>query len=351
MYRQLKQRVNAALKRFIKQRTAHYRLSRTCAQLAGPLTEFILRDGKRIRPILFLLSYLGFSRKSHTRPNPSVLRTAISFELLHDFLLIHDDIIDNAPRRRGRDSLHKVFEKNMRLNEKSGRDLGIVAGDIIFALALESFLSSSHSFKNTGKAFSAFLTGMIWTGIGEFNDVCQGFTKLKNVNLAAILLNYRLKTSEYTFKSPLVCGCLLAGGRRTDLNKIAAFGNYLGEAFQILDDLAGLFKNEKSIGKSILSDLLEAKKTLPIYLAYKNSPPKIKKYIHRCLGSNKLNNQDLKNIRQIILDSGAYQKTQARIKMLARKAKTVLFTTKMRAKYKKLLLSYLGDVMGINRHV
>ncbi|MBU0633774.1 MAG: polyprenyl synthetase family protein [Candidatus Omnitrophica bacterium] len=351
MHRQLKQRINTSLKRFVKQRVSHYKLSRTCAQLTGPLTEFILRDGKRIRPILFLLSYLGYCHKAPLRLNSRVLKTALSFELLHDFLLIHDDIIDNASLRRGRDSLHKVFEKNMRLNEKTGQDLGIVAGDIIFALALESFISSSHHLENIQEAFSVFLTGMIWTGIGEFNDVCQGFTKLKKINLAEILLNYRLKTSEYTFKSPLLCGCLLADGRRTDLKKIASFGNYLGEAFQILDDLAGLFKNERSIGKSILSDLTEAKKTLPIYLAYKMSPPKIKKYLDNCLGSSKLKIRDLKNIRQIIINCGAYRKTRQRINILVRKAKKKLFATEMNAKYKNLLLRYLADAMEIKSHV
>ena len=342
----LKNKINKQLNIFVKEQLNHFKLDKTDALLASGIKDFVLREGKRIRPIFFLISYLGYA--SNKKVSSALIKTSLSFELLHDFLLIHDDIIDNSLTRRGKPTLHKIFEKALKQTEKTGQDLSIVAGDIVYAMAINAFLCAEPLTKSIIPALKEFLKSTILTGAGEFIDIRNGLTHIKNIQHSQIRTNYLLKTAEYTFKSPLYCGCLLAEKSVSEAKKIASYGQCLGEAFQIQDDIIGIFATSKAIGKSVLSDIIEAKKTLPMYLAYQHSSKKERLFLESCLGNSKLCYEDLLKIRKIITKTGAYEQSKKEILSLLGKANRILATSKMDNKYKDLLSQKATDFIKIN---
>ncbi|MCM8813489.1 MAG: polyprenyl synthetase family protein [Candidatus Omnitrophica bacterium] len=330
-----KKLINAALTDFINNYWRRANLSRIGSSLPNALREFILRDGKRIRPLLFLLSYQGYANVP--RVPPAMITCAGSFELLHDFLLIHDDIIDNSPLRRGKPTLHKVLQRQLRQTDKIGTDLAIVAGDIVYAMAVDAFLAAPESCANRTEALRFFLQTTALTGAGEYIDVLNGLRRLPAVGKKSIRLNYLLKTAEYTFKAPLVCGCLLANGYRPDIAKLSRYAETLGVAFQIQDDLIGLFSDSATIGKSVLSDIKEAKKTLPLFYAYQRSGAATRKFLAQCVGNRKLTFPELRKIQKIVIAAGARDTATADLRRLLRQADKLLAELHLAADLKQQL--------------
>ena len=331
----LKKQINKELNIFVNKQLQQFKIDKTDSLLSEGIKNFVLRDGKRIRPIFFILSYRGYSPGK--KLSKALIQTSLAFELLHDFLLIHDDIIDNSLTRRGKPTLHKFFQKAIKQNEKTGQDLSIVTGDIVYAMAINAFLSIKPTTKNIIPGLQEFLKATILTGTGEFIDIRNGLTSIKNITLHQIRTNYLLKTAEYTFMSPLYCGCVLAGKPINEAKKIAFYGQCLGEAFQSQDDIIGMFAKSKTIGKSVLSDIIESKKTLPIYLAYNKAPLKDRRFIEKSLGNIKLKYSDLQRIRRIIIDTGAYNQSKQEILKLLKKADRIIKTTTMSKEIKTIL--------------
>ncbi|MDD5729098.1 MAG: polyprenyl synthetase family protein [Victivallales bacterium] len=333
--------INQSLRKYTNEALQKHGLTQADPSINRCIREFILREGKRVRPIFFLLAYRGYTRLKEIPGH--VISASLSFELLHDFLLIHDDIIDNSLTRRGKPTVHKILEKQLNLPEKTGQDLAIVVGDIVYALALEAFLcvEAAHIRKETG--LKEFLRATILTGAGEYKDVLNGFKSLDKTTLNDIKLNYRLKTAEYTFRAPIVCGALLAGAPAADIRLLSDYALLLGEAFQINDDVIGIFGDSKKIGKSVLSDIVEAKKTLPIYWAFKKAAVLERKFLIRSLGNPKLKFKDLLKIRKIIRECGALDITEKAILSLLEKAQQKLAKTNMSSRSKELFTAAMNS--------
>ncbi len=335
----LKNSINIQLKAFIQSRLKDYKLNRINNVLDKSIKEFIYRDGKRIRPIFFILAYSGYAKKKYL--SNDIIQTSLAFELLHDFLLVHDDIIDNADTRRNKPTMHRMLEKSLKLSERIGKDLSIIVGDIIYGLALEAFLRIKAPQKQKEAALQIFLRSTVLTGAGEFIDILNGLNPIDKVGLKHIRMNYLLKTAEYTFKSPLACGSILAGAPQSEVKKLFQLGEYLGEGFQINDDLIGIFAESKKIGKSVLSDIIEAKKTLPIFLAYKKASTADKAFINKSLGNKKLKYSDLQKIKKIIITTGAYEQTKLAINSLIKKSEVLIDSLKMHNSQKQLFKNYI----------
>jgi len=339
MLYQIKKKIEHQLDPFLQNADKSYSLKIISPLLFKSIRDFILTDGKRIRPALFIIGYEGFSKKRA----PGLYQSALSVELLHDFFLIHDDIIDKSDTRRGKPSLHKVYEeflakhKNIKFN---GQDLAIVAADIIYALAIKAFLSIKEDFQRKEKALQRFIKAAVHTGCGEFIELLSGIKKIEEINKKDIYKIYDYKTAHYTFASPLSMGAILAGAKQAEINKLSKFSLYLGRAFQIRDDTLSMFFDEKKIGKSALSDLQESKKTLLIWYAYNHTNKKNKSLIKSILNKKEVTKVDLLKVRKIAKGSGALDYTQGEIDNLTRKAKTILSTIKIKAKYKNLLSWY-----------
>jgi geranylgeranyl diphosphate synthase type I len=342
---EIKNKIEKNLQNYIRDLNKSYSLNRISPLLAQKLKDFVLRPGKRVRPVLFVLGYKAFAKKEAA----GLYRSAISIELLHDFMLIHDDIIDKSDTRRGKPSMHKMFDAYLkdRQNIKfSGEDLSIVAGDIIYASAINCFLSVKEQAQRKEKALKKFIDAAFYTGCGEFIELLYGLKTIKKITQKDIYKIYDLKTACYTFASPLAIGAILAGAKRSQVNKIFQYGIYLGRAFQIKDDILGVFGDEEKIGKSIMTDLQEAKKTLLIWYAYNRANIKNKSRISEILSKANVKKGDLLNMRRIITDSGALDYAGREISRCIKKARRLNSSSSMKTKYKKLLYNYSLQILS-----
>jgi len=331
-------KINASLKHFLTDANRRYSLGITSDALLRSSKDFILRKGKRIRPLLFVLSYKGYTRKT-SYSDKRLFTSAASIELLHDFMLIHDDVIDNSDLRRGKPTLHKLFDHNIHLPDKAkvGTSLAIVAGDIIFALAIESLLSIDEGMERKEKALKNLVQAAAYTGAGEFIDVVFGHKTIDQLSEHDIFLTYTLKTAKYTFECPLLMGAILAGVPAPELKKLSQLGLAAGQAFQIYDDFLDLFATKKTIGKPILTDLAESKKTLLVFKAYKNSKPDEKKRFREIFEKNTKTVSDLEDLRNIVVKSGSYDYCLKKMSSLQEEATRLVKSLKMKKAYKKAL--------------
>jgi geranylgeranyl diphosphate synthase type I len=346
MLNKIKNGIERELKAYIKDIDRAHGLSRISPLLLKSIREFLLRKGKRIRPSLFIIGYLGFARKAA----PGLYRSALSLELLHDFMLVHDDIIDKSSTRRGKPSMHALLNRylNNKKNLKfSGEDLTIVAGDVMYAMALHAFTAAKETGEHKEAALRKLIEAALYTGSGEFVELLLGLKGLDKTSRKDIYKIYDLKTANYTFASPLAIGASLAGASPEEVNKLFRFGMILGRAFQVKDDIVGLFCTEKETGKSNLSDLREAKKTLLILYAYQNSSKEQRKIIAGILGKSNAGYADLSKVRRIIIDSGALDFSKAEVKRMLKTAEAILKDSRLKKFYKELLLDFAQKTLAI----
>lgn len=308
------------------------------------IRDFILRDGKRIRPILFLISYKGYTKRKKL-PQRKLIRCALSMELLHDFLLIHDDVIDNSDTRRGKPTLHRVFnsEFSRPSGDKLGADLSIVAGDVIFALAMDALFAIDEPSTRKEKALIKFTEAARDTGVGEFMDVVNNTKDIKKICKNDVFLTYTLKTSRYTFEAPLVIGSVLSGAGTREQQKLSRLGIALGQAFQIYDDLLDVFSTSKKIGKPVLSDLNESKKTLLVWRTYSALKGKDKNELEKILVKKKKTYGDLLRFRKLIKAAGADRYCVDKTLSLLLEAGTICSGLKIRESSKKALRQIIRD--------
>jgi geranylgeranyl diphosphate synthase, type I len=345
MLNQTKIKIDSELKSFVSRLDQDYRLKAISPLLAAKIKEYILRPGKRIRPTLFVLGYLAYSRK----PASGLFRSALSIELLHDFMLVHDDIIDKSDLRRGKPAMHKMFNDHfagMRDIKFNGQDLAIVVGDILYALAMDAFLAIREKPERKEKALRKFIHAALYTGCGEFIEMICGAKTIEKISQADIYKIYDLKTAYYTFAYPLSIGATLAGASDKEVKKIFEYGVYLGRAFQIQDDILGMFADEKKIGKSILSDLQEAKKTLLIWRASRTASPADQKLIKKILAKEKVTLSDLIKMREVIKNCGSLNYAQKQIRTLSAKAVKISNSLTISAEYRRFLSSLSQKILS-----
>jgi geranylgeranyl diphosphate synthase type I len=342
----IKNRIEKSLKQFIRQVDRQYSLSKLSPVLFNNIQDFVLRDGKRIRPLLFVIGYLGFSKKAA----PHLYTCALSFELLHDFTLIHDDIIDKSETRRGKPSVHTMLNHYLLRFKKikfNGQDLAIVIGDILYAIAIHAFLSIKEDMQRKEQALKKFIETTIYTGAGEFNELLYAAENIETITIDDIYKIYDFKTAYYSFASPLIIGAELAGAPKKQLSKLSRYGMYLGRAFQIKDDILGMFASEKAIGKSVLSDLQEAKKTILVWYAYRNSTDKVRKTIQKILSKEHISYSDLRTMKHIIIASKALDFAKNEIDSLIYKTQRVTDSLSIKDRYRDLLNLYALKLLQV----
>lgn len=308
------------------------------------LKHYHLRSAsKRIRAILVILGYTLF-RKKATR---QILEIARSVELIHSSLLIHDDIIDNDKLRRGGPSAHYFFEKLHRKNyifgeaKHFGISMGILSGDVGFAEAYRIIIESHFPENLKTKVLTRFNQMYFDTCYGEMMDVVHDYQK--KVSFKDILEVYRYKTAKYTIECPLQIGAILAGQNQKQLNLLSKFAIPLGVAFQIQDDVLGMFGDEKTIGKPVTSDLEEGKKTLLMVYALARANKKQRQLLMKYFGHKNIKISDLNKVRQTITETGALKYCHDYAKILVSRSKKALVRLKKANRNTLFLLNYLAD--------
>lgn len=346
MISEIKNRIEKELPHFITTFNKRYYIQKISPLLFEIIKDFIMRSGKRIRPILFVVSYQGFSKKN----SHGLYSSAIAIELLHDFMLVHDDIIDKSDMRRNKPSMHAMLNKHLVQYPQAkfnGQDLSIVVGDIMYAMAIDAFLSINEQSQRKEKALKAFTQAAAFTGAGEFIELLAGIKSLDKINSSDIYKIYDYKTARYTFCAPLITGAILAGANKKNIDILERFGIYLGRAFQIKDDILGIFGDSKKTGKSILSDLQEAKKTLLIWYAYRHGTTDNKKTIKNIFSQKKIGLDELNTMKDIIQKTGSLDYAKNEVKHYFQKAQTILRFSALKPLYKNCLLSYLEQLLAM----
>ena len=219
-----------------------YTPPRTPQNLYDPVSYFLALEGKRIRPILTMLSCDLFDGNYKDS-----LDAALAVEVFHNFSLVHDDIMDEAPLRRGNQTVHQKWDLST----------AILSGDVMLILAYQLFENyNKNIFVALAKLFSK-------TAV----EVCEGqqldidFSKLNDINSTKYLNMIELKTAVLIGAS-MKMGAIVAKASDNEQENIYEFGKNLGIAFQIQDDFLDTFGDEKKFGKVIGGDIIENKKTL-----------------------------------------------------------------------------------------
>jgi geranylgeranyl diphosphate synthase, type I len=237
------------------------RLDPAWSAVHAAVLEFSLRPAKRLRPWLLFVGY-GLGAPGE-RPPAGLWRFAVGIEALHGFMLVHDDVADRSDVRRGGPALHRTLAAF-----GPGEDLAVVAGDHLFARALELMLASG--LPAAGRAVRAYLEVCRHTAVGQFLDLALPSRPLAAVTPFDALKVAHLKTARYSFAGPLACGATLAGAPATTVAALERAGRLAGLAFQLRDDLLA-YDARGDAGKPADADLLEAKRTFPLLIAYRRA--------------------------------------------------------------------------------
>ncbi len=338
MIEQIKRNIDISLASFLKKVKKEYKLHLASPLLFNSICEFTLREGKRLRPLLLILTYKAYS-PANKQISKELYNASTCMEFLHNFMLIHDDIIDRSDLRRGKPTLHKILAHTVKTNnpDKLGIDLGIIAGDIVYALAIDAFLSINEPLERKERALKYFIQTAAFTAMGEFIDTVHGVKGINEITERDVFLNYTLKTARYTFDCPMVTGAILAGANENDIKKLSDFGILIGQAFQIQDDIIGIYETEKNIGKSILSDLAEGKKTILVVHANKTLKGKKRSHFLKIFNKETKTLKDLEEVKQIFIESGSLSYSLAAVTSRLKKAQKILSGLKMNGQYRSII--------------
>lgn len=262
--------------------------------------------GKKIRGALMLLGY----RLAGGRDEDRLIRTSVFIELLHAGLLIHDDIMDRDDKRRGMVSMHKYFtdkayEMDLTGNARHyGEAVAICGGDLAYFLSFKVLMEAGFPAERVVEAGRVYADYALRIAYGQLLDVTN--TKIHLVSEKEILNVFKYKTAEYTGSLPLLLGAILAGEKdKQKLQRLHDYGVALGWAFQVQDDLLGMFGDEE-IGKPVGSDLREGKNTLLMLYLFKKGNKEQREFQKAVLGKNDISPDEVEKMKKILKESGVY---------------------------------------------
>jgi geranylgeranyl diphosphate synthase, type I len=290
--------------------------------------------GKRLRGMLVKLGYeLAGGDKTE-----EILKPALAFEILQTSFLAHDDIIDQSITRRGRPTLYQALGGDHYAISQT-----ICLGDVGFFLAFQLVAQSDFPQEKKNKALVYFNQTMFKTAAGQMLDV-EISEKQKEFDEDDSLKISHYKTAHYTIIGPLQLGAILAGASDELLQKIEEFGKNLGIAFQIQDDILGMFGDERTLGKSVTSDAQEGKNTLLITYALKHTSAEQKQFLLDHYGKGKIDDTQFMKFKQIFQESGALDYTRTKALEYVNKAKQQIENL-AQTKEQKALLEQLADYL------
>ena len=317
-------------------------------QIIKELVDYFVNmnsGGKYIRAFLISLGYHLSSKKNDDYYMP----LAVAYETFQTSILIHDDIIDKADIRRGKTTIHKRYEDkftdcDLKDNnfENSKKDtaaaLALCMGDIGFFLSNNIIASSYANNSNLAKILQLYNKINIYTGKGEVIDVMLPFTSKYNskcnVTEKDIMEIYRLKTAWYTIIGPLALGMTLGGATDKAITSLEKIAEPLGIAFQIKDDILGIYSSSKKMGKDN-SDISEYKQTI-LYSYTINT--EYKDELLKYYGKNTLSHKDVEKVQDIFKKSGAYDYATRKMNELFNESKKLIKSNKsMKKEYKNIL--------------
>lgn len=286
--------------------------------LMGSISNLVT-GGKRLRA---LMCYWGWRGAGGEPAAHHVVTAGAALELFQAAALIHDDIIDRSDTRRGGPSVHRRFsqlhgEQGWALDsERFGHAAAILTGDLCLSFSEEAFTDIGERAGAGSRARRIFNLMRAEVMAGQYLDILEEVAgpvrdRAGAVSRAQSII--RFKSAKYSTEHPLALGGALAGASNELLRGYSAFALPLGEAFQLRDDVLGVFGDPLTTGKPAGDDLREGKRTVLVALAMDQASPAESAFIDARLGNPDLSYDDIEEIRRIIEESGALQATEALI--------------------------------------
>lgn len=310
------------------------------------IREYTLRGGKRLRALLLIASYICFKEFDE-----EIVKAALSMELLQSYLLIHDDVMDRDDLRRGRPTIHKAYEDEFRNFNSSyaahlGNSFAILVGDLTAALIYEPIMKSELIDGKKILAVEAIKTTLIKECYGQGLDMFLSMRDLSDVKKEEVIEMYKLKTVPYTTELPFTLGAIFGNASKQNTKKFIDIAEKIGVAFQLRDDLLGIFGEEEKTGKSSSNDLKEAKKTFPLLDALEKAPMEEREFMLECIGGD-MSEKELQKIKEIVKIKSLASCEEYIFKLKEDAVKT-LDGMKLRDEGKRLLLELIDFIANRN---
>ncbi len=337
---ELKGQIEAELERFFEDKIRE-KSDPFIREMVKDIRDFTLGGGKRLRPILVIVGHDLFAEHSDR-----IVKASISMEISQTYFLIQDDVMDQSTLRRGNSTFHVRIQKRYLQGVPDGsriaENISIVAGDIAESYSHEALLASGFSDSTLILANEELSRIFETTGEGQLLDVIS--PTLESFSQPDLLRLHLWKTANYTVSGPLKLGAILSGNQRY-IQELSYYGSLVGIAFQIRDDIIGLFGDEKTVGKSPKSDVNEGKKTLLMMKAMEESDEHQREFIRSCLESGNVSDEDFVKLRRIVESSGSLDYSLNLAGMFVRRAKDYLSAVKGNKKEKDFLLWFADYVV------
>ena len=295
-------------------------------QLYDASAHLIIHGGKRLRPFMVLKSCMMLGGKQS-----DAMAAAGAVEMIHNFTLTHDDIMDNDDLRHGVPTTHKKFDM----------PLAILAGDVLYSKAYQIISKSKLSANYKSQLVSKLSKACIEICEGQVDDI--KLAENKRIPTESEYIKMIEKKTAVLFEVSCAMGAISAKKSVKDVKNLSVFGRNLGIAFQITDDLIGIMGDSKVTGKAVGNDIREGKKSLPILLAIRNASGSDKKKILRVFGKSKATRVEINTVVSIIRSLGIEQTVRKQALRYANRATKAL--DKYSSVHKSELISLLDFVV------
>ncbi len=313
--------VESALAAFLQARRAFTEgIDPQFAEATRALDEFVLGGGKRIRPTFAWWGWRGAGGDPHAPEAAAVIRAISALELVQACALIHDDLMDGSSTRRGRPTVHVDFTRRHAAAGwrgqpgRFGSAIAILLGDLALSWADDMLRAAglpAAAQRRAAEPWEAMRTEVLG---GQYLDVLQQSTGDRSVRAALQIDRY--KTAAYTVERPLHLGAAIADAAPELISAYRRFGADVGVAFQLRDDLLGMYGDPAVTGKPAGEDLREGKRTLLLAIATERAEhgrPAALAAIESAAGDPDLDQTALDRIRELLVELGAVRAVELRI--------------------------------------
>jgi geranylgeranyl diphosphate synthase type I len=313
------------------------------AEPFGALRDLVLAGGKRLRPAFCYWAFVGAGGDPD---DPAVVDAGAALELLHTFALIHDDIMDGSSIRRGTETIHVAFEERHALDgwrgegRRFGEGVAILVGDLAFVYA-DRLLAGAPP-----PAIEVFTELRVEVNVGQYLDLVGTARGRVAGDEARRISLY--KSGKYTVERPLHLGAALAGHLDGFADPLSDYGLPLGEAFQLRDDLLGVFGDGEVTGKPVGEDLREGKPTLLFATAAESASPAAAEVL-RLYGAADLDDQGIAALQEALLATGAVEQVERTIEDLVARALVALDAAPITPESRRALADLAQYVAGRDR--
>lgn len=313
--------------------------------------------GKRVRGALIKL---GEQIASHGQ-NHNYLPIAIGYELFQTSVLIHDDIIDRSETRRGKVTIHvdsaaKIKEsRGEKIADEAAAHYGVsralCIGDYGFFISYQFLAGCAVDSAVLAKVYRLYSQILAMTCEGEIMDTVLPFDGVSAADDYAsykemISQIYELKTAWYTLAGPLMLGAVCGGGSDALVDLLKRIAIPLGIAFQIKDDLLGIYSSDEVLGKTVLSDIREGKQTLLFGYAYQNADEAQRALLDKYYGKEKADEHDLVVVRALFEETGARQYAEDEIRRLSDDSRKLIQNDLIDKEYQDILYGLVSYQTG-----